>query len=43
MQGIESKARRRVTFSLSSPDAKEVYLAGTFNNWDPPVNFDLGS
>ena len=35
MQGIESKTRRRVTFSFSSPDAKEVFVAGTFNNWDP--------
>jgi len=35
MKGIGSKTRKRVTFSFSSPDAKEVFVAGTFNNWDP--------
>ena len=35
MKKIENKARRRVTFSFSSPGAKEVYVAGTFNGWDP--------
>jgi 1,4-alpha-glucan branching enzyme len=35
MKGIENKSRRRVTFSFQSPDAKEVFVAGTFNGWDP--------
>ena len=26
--------RKRVTFSLSAPGAKDVCLTGTFNNWD---------
>ena len=26
--------RRRITFSLSAPDAKDVSLTGSFNNWD---------
>jgi 1,4-alpha-glucan branching enzyme len=32
---MENKSRRRVTFSFHSPDAKEVFIAGTFNDWDP--------
>lgn len=35
MKKIENKTRRRVTFSFASPDAKEVFVAGTFNGWDP--------
>ena len=35
MKQIENKSRRRVTFSFFSPGAKEVYVAGTFNGWDP--------
>ena len=27
--------RRKVTFSLDLPDAKEVILMGDFNNWNP--------
>ena len=27
--------KKRVTFRLDAPDAKEVYLAGSFNDWDP--------
>ena len=26
---------KTVTFELKAPDAKEVYLAGDFNQWDP--------
>jgi len=26
--------KRRVTFSLTAPRAKDVCLTGTFNNWD---------
>ena len=30
--------RRKVTFSLKAPNAKEVFLVGDFNNWDPEAN-----
>jgi len=30
-----SKGRKRVTFSLHAPHAREVSVAGTFNDWDP--------
>lgn len=38
MSGIKSKSkikRRKVTFSLMSPYAKEVVLMGDFNHWNP--------
>ena len=35
----ESKPKRRkITFSLTSPDAKEVILMGDFNQWNPKVH-----
>jgi 1,4-alpha-glucan branching enzyme len=27
--------KKRVTFKLNNPDASEVFLAGSFNNWNP--------
>ena len=27
--------KKRVTFSLNAPEAREVSVAGTFNDWDP--------
>jgi 1,4-alpha-glucan branching enzyme len=30
--------RRKVTFSLTSPDAKEVLLMGDFNRWNPKAH-----
>jgi 1,4-alpha-glucan branching enzyme len=30
--------RRKTTFSLISPDAKEVILMGDFNQWNPKVH-----
>ena len=30
--------RRKVTFSLKAPKAKEVFLVGDFNNWDVRAN-----
>ena len=41
MSAIKSKfkpKRRRVTFSLISPDAKEVILMGDFNQWNPKIH-----
>ena len=26
--------KKRVNFNLQAPDAKEVFVAGTFNDWD---------
>lgn len=30
--------RRKITFSLTSPGAKEVILMGDFNQWNPKVH-----
>jgi 1,4-alpha-glucan branching enzyme len=30
----QKSGRRRVTFSMESPDAKEVILVGDFNQWN---------
>jgi 1,4-alpha-glucan branching enzyme len=30
--------KRKVTFSLDAPKAKEVILIGDFNNWDPQIH-----
>ena len=30
--------RRKITFSLTSPDAKEVILMGDFNQWNAKVH-----
>jgi 1,4-alpha-glucan branching enzyme len=30
--------KRRVIFTLEAPEAQEVYLCGTFNDWDPTRN-----
>ena len=27
--------KKRITFRLHAPDAKSVFVAGTFNNWNP--------
>lgn len=36
---IERKAsKKKVPFEFSSPEAKEVYLVGEFNNWDTQAN-----
>lgn len=31
----EKAVKKRVTFKLSNPDAGQVFLAGSFNAWDP--------
>ena len=41
MSKEESKrksSKRGVRFSLKSPNAKEVFLVGDFNNWDARAN-----
>jgi 1,4-alpha-glucan branching enzyme len=41
MSAIKSEPKpkkRRVTFSLASPDAKEVILMGDFNQWNPKIH-----
>jgi len=41
MSAIKSELkpkRRKVTFSLRSPNAKEVILMGDFNQWNPKVH-----
>ncbi|MFW6081044.1 MAG: glycogen-binding domain-containing protein [Desulfosalsimonas sp.] len=32
--GISTRGRRRVTFRLAEPDAREVGIGGDFNNWE---------
>jgi 1,4-alpha-glucan branching enzyme len=31
----DKNKKKRVTFKLNNPEAREVFLAGSFNNWDP--------
>ncbi|MFZ2040954.1 MAG: glycogen-binding domain-containing protein [Desulfobacterales bacterium] len=35
--------KRRVTFSLTAPDAEQVAVAGTFNGWDEKAGRMKGS
>ena len=35
IKSSQKSGRRRVIFSLESPDAKEVILMGDFNQWNP--------
>lgn len=35
VKSSQKSGRRRVIFSLESPDAGEVILMGDFNQWDP--------
>ncbi len=35
MSGSSVKGRRRVTFELCAEPGSEVFVAGTFNNWNP--------
>jgi len=30
--------RKKIYFSVEAPDAKEVFLMGDFNKWDPTVH-----
>lgn len=34
MKEKSKKSRRRVTFAYFAPRANEVFVAGSFNNWD---------
>ena len=29
--------KKRITFLFQAPEASEIYLAGSFNDWDPTV------
>ena len=31
----KSPQKKRVTFRLAAPEARQVFVAGTFNEWDP--------
>ena len=33
--GPKNPTKKRVTFSLHAPEATQVFVAGTFNGWDP--------
>jgi 1,4-alpha-glucan branching enzyme len=35
MKKSAGKAKKRVVFQISAAPGSEVFLAGTFNNWDP--------
>ena len=35
MRTSGTKGRKRVTLELQTESASEVFVAGTFNNWDP--------
>jgi len=30
-----NRGKKRVTFNIHAPSAREAAVAGTFNNWDP--------
>ena len=32
---LPKTAKKRINFNLDAPEAKEVILAGSFNEWDP--------
>jgi 1,4-alpha-glucan branching enzyme len=34
---MPASQKSRVNFALHAPDANEVFIAGTFNDWDPQV------
>lgn len=34
----EKVTKKRVTFQYDAPDAKEIYLVGTFNGWNLSTN-----
>ena len=31
----DKNTKKRVIFKLNNPEAREVFLAGSFNSWDP--------
>ena len=33
----DKNMKKRVTFKLNNSDASQVFLAGSFNNWDPAI------
>ncbi len=34
---MPASQKSRVNFALHAPDANEVFIAGTFNDWDPQI------
>ena len=34
---MPASQKSRVNFALHAPDANEVFIAGTFNDWNPQV------
>lgn len=38
MKKLLSKGTKRVRFDLSCEPGKQVFVAGTFNNWNPSAN-----
>lgn len=35
---VRPEAKRKVQFNLTVEPGKQVFVAGTFNNWDPTAN-----
>ncbi|MHB8109668.1 MAG: isoamylase early set domain-containing protein [Syntrophorhabdaceae bacterium] len=33
----DNETKKRILFKLNNPDASAVYIAGSFNSWDPSV------
>jgi 1,4-alpha-glucan branching enzyme len=38
MKSLQKGKRKRVNFELSAEPGKRVFVAGTFNNWNPKAN-----
>ena len=32
---MQNESRKRVTFEIEAPPGSDVYIAGSFNSWDP--------
>ena len=38
MKLLQAKTRKRVRFEISVEPGQQVFVAGTFNNWNPTAN-----